>query len=283
MMQRQIRGHSQLTLVEQSAILLPHSPLIIKDILPVDSTAWGPLQICGNLTQRTIRGHKKQASTNGIFAAVSFVVNNKGYVTTGFGPLATSEYDPVTNMWAPKTAFPFLLFSSAGFSIGNFGYAGTGITNPTTNDKTKQWWQYNPVTDAWTQKTDFGGIERANAIAFSIGQKGYLGTGEGADFWEYTPDSTTAVNEVSVNSSEFNLYPNPASEILNIKCLMFDIKKIALTIVDLKGNKAFHSAINPHASGQTLIKINIRHFSKGVYLISVDNGHQKKTKKFFKE
>ena len=44
--------------------------------------------------------------------------------------------------------------------------------------------------DSWTQKADFGGTWRFGAVSFSIGNKGYLGTGAQGnfafkDFWEY--------------------------------------------------------------------------------------------------
>ena len=46
----------------------------------------------------------------------------------------------------------------------------------------------------WTQKANLGSLGRQNAVSFSIGNKGYLGTGlDGAacrnDFWEYDPTS----------------------------------------------------------------------------------------------
>ena len=48
----------------------------------------------------------------------------------------------------------------------------------------------------WTQKADFGGTTRSSAIGFSIGTKGYIGTGgDGAgnnqDFWEWNQTSNT--------------------------------------------------------------------------------------------
>jgi len=48
------------------------------------------------------------------------------------------------------------------------------------------------LPDSWTQKADFGGMARFSAVSFSIGAKGYLGTGFGSssstkDFWEYDP------------------------------------------------------------------------------------------------
>jgi N-acetylneuraminic acid mutarotase len=48
----------------------------------------------------------------------------------------------------------------------------------------------------WTQRADFGGAARYEAVGFSIGTKGYLGTGNGGfsgmkDFWEYDPSTNT--------------------------------------------------------------------------------------------
>ncbi|HUM46285.1 MAG TPA: MopE-related protein [Chitinophagales bacterium] len=48
--------------------------------------------------------------------------------------------------------------------------------------------------DTWEQKADFGGAGRYGAVGFSIGNKGYLGTGTikvnsiQKDFWEYDPE-----------------------------------------------------------------------------------------------
>jgi PKD domain-containing protein len=55
--------------------------------------------------------------------------------------------------------------------------------------------EYDPLTNAWTQKADFGGSPRILAIGFSIGSKGYIGTGAdglgSSDFWEYDPLADT--------------------------------------------------------------------------------------------
>ncbi len=54
---------------------------------------------------------------------------------------------------------------------------------------------YAQLPDTWTPKSNFGGSERYGAVGFSIGTKGYMGTGwAGArtkDFWEYDPASDT--------------------------------------------------------------------------------------------
>ncbi len=53
----------------------------------------------------------------------------------------------------------------------------------------------NTGGNIWTRKADFGGVSRQGAASFSIGSKGYIGTGQDAggnkttDFWEYDPIS----------------------------------------------------------------------------------------------
>ena len=41
----------------------------------------------------------------------------------------------------------------------------------------KDFWEYDPAANTWTQKADFGGTARYYAVGFSIGSKGYIGTG----------------------------------------------------------------------------------------------------------
>ena len=78
-----------------------------------------------------------------------------------------------------------------GFSIGNKGYMGTGID--ATYTPKKDFWEYDPATNVWTQKADFPGATRQFAAGFSMGGKAYIGIGSDGygryykDFWEYDP------------------------------------------------------------------------------------------------
>ncbi|HZG01004.1 MAG TPA: kelch repeat-containing protein, partial [Chitinophagales bacterium] len=79
-----------------------------------------------------------------------------------------------------------------GFSIDGIGYAGLGYGVAGGMDFKNDIWQYNPVSDTWTQKNDFGGAPRSNAVVFVINGNAYVGTGEYlpycyADFWKYDP------------------------------------------------------------------------------------------------
>jgi len=91
-------------------------------------------------------------------------------------------------VWTQKADFGGAIRTRAiGFSFSNCGYIGLGmdgVAGP-QNDL----WRYDPVNNLWTQKASFGGIaSNTNAVAFSIGGKGYVGTAMGAnynEFWEY--------------------------------------------------------------------------------------------------
>ena len=76
------------------------------------------------------------------------------------------------------------------FAIGNNGYIGTG--NSSTGSYADLW-QYNAVTDVWTQMANLPGVARTRGVAFAVNNKGYLGLGMDAtgvflnDLWEYDP------------------------------------------------------------------------------------------------
>ena len=80
--------------------------------------------------------------------------------------------------------------SACSFSIGNRGFIclGQGQTNPFFNDL----WEYDPGTNAWTQKANFIGSARRQGVAFAIDDIGYVGLGVDAtgfkkDMFKYDP------------------------------------------------------------------------------------------------
>ena len=105
----------------------------------------------------------------------------------------------VNAFWSKKANFAGgKRMQAVSFSIGNKGYIGTGASGIYANDpKLKDFWEYDPQSNTWTQKADFAGGNRKQAIGFSIGDKGYIGTGldennnRCQDFWEYDPQTNT--------------------------------------------------------------------------------------------
>lgn len=84
------------------------------------------------------------------------------------------------------------IYSKVSFSINGKGYITTGNTSiNNTPDNHVDNWEYNPSNDTWSQKADFAGVARSEAVGFALNGKGYVGTGLGStnlnDFWEYDP------------------------------------------------------------------------------------------------
>lgn len=101
------------------------------------------------------------------------------------------QYDPATNAWTQKADYlggP--MYHSAGFTIGNKGYVGTG-RNPAAQ-LVKTFFCYDPATNTWEQKANFPGVGRRGGVGFAIGDFGYIGTGSYySDFYKYDPSNDT--------------------------------------------------------------------------------------------
>ncbi|TAL60059.1 MAG: hypothetical protein EPN85_08155, partial [Bacteroidetes bacterium] len=141
--------------------------------------------------------------------AVGFSIGAKGYIGTGADDLALIssfkkdfwEWDPASNVWTQKADFPGTAREDAvGFSMlttyGAGGFIGTG--SDLNNTSLKDFWEWNPGTNTWTQRASFGAGPRKWAVGFSIDSMGYIGTGGEHlpnnnkiiydDFWEYCPN-----------------------------------------------------------------------------------------------
>lgn len=138
--------------------------------------------------------------------AAAFVVNGKGYMTTGYdGQYYYNdlwEYDPATNNWSQKANFPGVARSSAvGFATDSKGYVGTGYDG---SNKLNDFWAYEPNSNSWVQVADFPGTARYASVAFSINNLGYVGTGydgnELKDFYRYDESTNTWTGTSEINS-----------------------------------------------------------------------------------
>ncbi len=147
---------------------------------------------------------QQKANSFKLRGTVGFSIGNKGYFGTG-APTSNSithafwEFDPKkgpSGTWTQKANFAGDPRDQAtGFSIGNKGYIGTGAIESAALLVTNDFWEYDPVNNRWAKKADFGGAPRMWAVGFSIGNKGYIGTGRNNnsninynDFWEFDPE-----------------------------------------------------------------------------------------------
>jgi N-acetylneuraminic acid mutarotase len=149
---------------------------------------WEQMATCSNAVAR-----------NG---AVGFETGGMGYMgtgTDGYNYYADFwQYNPNSNSWAQVASMGDSAiglearFHAVAFGIDayGFGYVGTG------NDGLNQlndFWQYNPVSNSWSQIPTYPGAKREQAVTFVYQNKGYLVTGLGTggttlnDFFYYDP------------------------------------------------------------------------------------------------
>ena len=159
-------------------------------------------------------GWMQKADFSGIsrHRATGITIGNKAYVGLGHynGGGANVlfndwwEYDPASNSWSQKADYlGGDCYHATGFTIGDFGYVGTGRISVSGSTLVKSFFKYDPTTNSWSNIADFGGTSRRGAIAFSINNIGYVGTGEtnsglSNSFYKYDPsiDSWTQVTSL---------------------------------------------------------------------------------------
>jgi hypothetical protein len=143
--------------------------------------------------------------------ACSFTIDGKGYICCGYrGSNKTLlkdcwAYDIDGNYWTQCADMPEDAQgrqSAASFALNGKGYITTGTVKeePIYLCDT---WEYDPQTDKWKQKDDFQGGRRMGAVAFSIGDYGYVGTGYNdnylKDFYRFDPSAPEGKQWETVN------------------------------------------------------------------------------------
>jgi hypothetical protein len=134
-----------------------------------------------------------------VYGAVASWINDKLYVSGGFiNPSfdATADlqvYDPATNSWdnASYPDMPVALGGGSGGAAPCYGYVGwchihvggTPINSFTAS--TRQTWQFNPATNAWTQLDDrpLGDTSDGILLGGGVGCNGYIF--QGGDYRGY--------------------------------------------------------------------------------------------------
>jgi N-acetylneuraminic acid mutarotase len=132
-------------------------------------------------------------------AACGFSIGSAAYVAVGLDSNSFKRsmwyYNPATDVWTQSTS----LGGSTGqglerdvamsFAIGNKAYiVGGQGANPYFSDT----WEFDAVTNTWSQKQAFGGGGRRSGVGFAANGKGYVGLGQSStglrnDMWEYNP------------------------------------------------------------------------------------------------
>lgn len=106
--------------------------------------------------------------------------------------------------WKKNSSFSnHVIEKGVAFSSDDFGYAGLGTDNAGYHN---DFWKYNPEKDFWEKAESFPAQPRIFSVAFSIGNKGYVGTGlagtenmhQGTnDFWEYDTQKNSWIQKAN--------------------------------------------------------------------------------------
>ena len=136
--------------------------------------------------------------------AVAFVINGRGYVTTGEDNASAKkdlwEYNPTEDTWIQRADLPSTPRKDAiAFAINGRGYVGTGFNIENGSSIiTNNLFAYDPVRNIWQGKIYAHSLlGRQNATSFVVGEKAYFGAGNSKkDFVQYDPFK----NELSVVS-----------------------------------------------------------------------------------
>lgn len=138
-----------------------------------------------------------------------FTINGKGYLTTGvIGETETHqllytndlwEYDPSLDKWTQKASFPGTArLGGLSFSVANKGYVGSGAKSKDSKfnyESLTDFWEYDPLTDQWTQKQSFPAAGSKYALGLSTSTYGYgyiFGNSSSEnrkEWWRYNPST----------------------------------------------------------------------------------------------
>jgi len=109
------------------------------------------------------------------------------------------------NTWIQKAPLPASgRFSATTFVIGGNVYLCCGDTLNTGIDYINDMWEWDQISNSWTQKANFPGTARRNCIGFSIGTNGYVGGGgtnsqpDLQDFYEYNSINNSWIQKSNI-------------------------------------------------------------------------------------
>ena len=89
-------------------------------------------------------------------------------------------------------------------------------------------------------------------------------------------ESTLKVHEFSLN--DFSLWPNPAKEVLNVKLSIASNKDVEISLFNLQGRKIL-SSVSKVSNSIFTKEIDTKNISSGIYLLSIQQGNKKATRK----
>jgi hypothetical protein len=83
--------------------------------------------------------------------------------------------------------------------------------------------------------------------------------------------------------NDINIYPNPATEAINIDLNLERTQNVLISIFDFLGQQVFANDYGTMNNGKQILKINTGNLNSGIYFVSVQVGGNKITRKIVVE
>ena len=91
---------------------------------------------------------------------------------------------------------------------------------------------------------------------------------------------TTTLYATGLNKTGLNIYPNPASHVVNLEFNQSQKGRIEVEVTDIKGNTVFYKPDEIYEPGIHRIVLNVEKISAGVYLCKFRANNEVGVRKF---
>ncbi|MBK9399369.1 MAG: T9SS type A sorting domain-containing protein [Bacteroidetes bacterium] len=198
-------------------------------------------------------------------AVVSKILAHNGYLIAGTfgGGVFTSSDNGVS--WTPSIATPFgATYDMVGYN--NFLFAGTSGGVKISNDYGYTWSNVNSIS-------------QFNSVMSLAIHDGYLFAGTwDKSVWKTVLAPLVGADEIS-NLVNFNLYPNPANNVLSIDINGRPEQANIITLFNAYGQIVYSTRV--YSSEK--VSIDISHLPSGMYLTQLQSKEGRSTGKFIVE
>lgn len=214
--------------------------------------------------------------------AVGIGVGAKGYVGLGGNGEQNQSYtdfymyDPGNNTWTTKSSYATTGRADAAiFTLGGNCYVVGGIHFPSLAG-TSLCKKYNTATDTWSNDFAYGGGAVIAPVAVNVNDQVFVGTGYTSalaprkDWWRFANTSTASVGENVY--TEIQVYPNPASDQINVRLggELPKENKYHAVLVDMAGRQIFSEIFRVEESAVKTIPIS--QLPRGAYVLRINTG-----------
>jgi N-acetylneuraminic acid mutarotase len=212
----------------------------------------------------------------GIWRASAIAVNGKGYLI--FGKYVSNfnsslfEYNPLSDEWRILSSFPLQAKNYASmlsFGNGFVVFGGIDSANTYYNDM----WLFSLRDFKWHQLESLPSFGRKGGMSFGNSKQFYYSTGINQmdlrlkETWKFNFPA-----EITDDSNEFLIYPNPSSEFVFIQNV--DEENFEIELLSVLGKRYFKTQ-----SAKYLQTIDLRSIKDGIYLLKIKSPNKEQFRK----